>query len=100
MSIARSLFAAALAAVALGSPALAQKDGPFYTAELTGPATENRAIVGGVVFSCEGTSCTASKGRDRPLRVCSELVRKVGPVAAFSAGGKPLDDAKLARCNG
>lgn len=92
-----ALFAAGLAAP-LGT-AQAQAAG-FYVVELAQPASKDRAIAGGVEFRCEGTTCTAPRSRDRALRVCSELRRKVGTVARFSEGGTMLPAEHLARCNG
>ena len=98
------VLAIASAATLLGalSPASAQMRGsaPFFTVELVQAASTDRAIAGGVLFSCEGLTCTAPRSRDRSLRVCSELRREVGAIASFSAGGTPLPESQLARCNG
>lgn len=74
--------------------------GVYYTAELTAPASETRAIAGGVAWSCKGTTCVAGKGTSRPMRVCRELQREMGEVKAFTAKGEELEADKLARCNG
>ena len=92
--------AATLAFSTAATPALQARDAaPFFTAELSQPASESDVIAGGVVFRCAGTTCVAPSSRDRPLRVCNELRRKVGDIASFSADGKPLSDTQLARCN-
>ncbi len=67
--------------------------------ELTATATENRTVAGGVAWSCQGTTCVAGKGTSRPLRMCRELQRSLGDVAAFTADGEALEAADLARCN-
>lgn len=89
----------AIFACGLSSAAQASSEAAYYTATLDQPSAHARAIAGGVVWHCEGTECSAAKGRDRPLRVCSELSGKVGKIATFSAAGKALDEAKLAKCN-
>lgn len=94
---------ATLAALTLALPggvAIAQVTSANAVAELAAPSTEAQAIAGGVLWRCEGTSCVAAKPRERPLRVCRELVRKVGPVTRFEVDGKALDEGELARCNG
>ena len=98
-SIAARIFPALIVAVALPGGVHAASDAGYYTATLAQPAQEARAIAGGVVWRCEGVNCSAPKGRDRPLRVCSELSGKMGAVASFNAADKALDEATLARCN-
>ena len=98
-SIAARLLPAFALALALSGGAQAATDAGYYTATLEQPAQEARAIAGGVVWRCEGVNCSAPKGRDRPLRVCTELANKVGAIASFNAADKSLDDATLARCN-
>jgi hypothetical protein len=78
----------------------AKTSGPFYTAELSQPASDRIVIAAGVAWTCEGTSCVAGKGTSRPLRVCRELQRDTGEIVAFTAKGKELDADKLAKCNG
>lgn len=90
------IFAAALFA----APALAQTNAaPFYRAELAAPATAPRAIAGGVIWQCSGTTCTAAKGNSRPLVMCARLAREAGPITSFTAGGEALAAEQLARCN-
>ncbi len=93
---------AAVAVSAAMAPAALQAHpaAAFYTVELAQPASETEVIAGGVLFRCEGTTCTARRGSERPLRVCSELRREVGTVFSFSAGGSVLSESRLARCNG
>lgn len=82
------------------APAIAQTPGKaYYTAELAQPASESRAIAGSVVWACNGTSCVADKGTSRPLRICREVNRKFGTVAAFTAKGEVLPAEDLAKCN-
>jgi hypothetical protein len=99
--VALTLAAALALSGALAPAALqARSAAPYFTAELAQPASDNEVIAGGVVFRCEGTTCTGPRSGSRPLRVCSELRREVGTIARFSAGGDALPEAHLARCNG
>jgi hypothetical protein len=90
---------AAFGAVLSPAPAAAQSGG-FYVAELVQPTEETRTVASGVAWRCDGSTCAAPKAASRPLRVCRELQRKVGPVASFTAHGEALDAEDLARCNG
>lgn len=89
-----------IGAVAAPTPAAAQGDSAFYTAQLAQPAKKAVSVAGGVVWKCEGTACTGTKGNSRPVRVCRELNRELGDVTAFSTKGEVLADEDLARCNG
>ncbi len=82
------------------TPAVAKESGPYYVAELSSPAKEARAVVGGVAWNCEGTTCVAGKGNSRPLRICRSVEREFGEVKGFVAGGEQLAEDKLAACNG
>lgn len=96
-------FAGAVVIVAslfAGAAAIAQPRTGFYDVTLSTPATEVRTVAGGVVWSCDGTSCTAPRGTSRPTMMCARLVRELGPVASFSANGEALDAAAIERCNG
>ena len=99
----RALFTAGLALVAamipLATPASAQTGG-FYRAELAAPLDAPRKeVLNGIVWHCEGASCTAPKASARAEIVCGKLARKVGAVASFAHGEDALDDAALGRCN-
>ena len=73
----------------------------YYQAELAAPVERTTtAIQNGVAWKCVGAACGAGEGNSRPEVVCARLARKVGPLVAFSANGKALDPAALARCNG
>ena len=94
MSYTALTFGAALA------PTSAQASTVYYRAQLSAPVTEDRAIAGGVAWLCKETTCIAAKGTSRPLRVCRELSKELGPIASFSADSKALAEDKLATCNG
>ncbi|MEP3052451.1 MAG: hypothetical protein ABJP48_06850 [Erythrobacter sp.] len=99
-----SVFLLALAYTSLTfgvatAPANAQSNA-YYTAVLAQPADDNRAVAGGVAWSCRGTTCVANKGSSRPMRICRGLMREFGEVVSFTAKGETLAEDKLAKCNG
>ncbi|MXP47567.1 hypothetical protein GRI43_09265 [Altererythrobacter luteolus] len=100
-AIAAAVFYSALTMGALIAPTQAEARGNavYYTAELAAPAAEETAIVGGVVWRCEGTSCVAGKGNSRPIVMCARAAREFGEITAFTAKGKELAEEKLAKCN-
>ena len=71
---------------------------PYYTAQLAAPASARTAVAGGLIWTCDGSTCTAARGTSRPAIVCARLAREVGPVTAFVADGKALAAEDLARC--
>lgn len=73
--------------------------GAYYSATLAAPAGEDRAVAGGVAWSCEGSTCVAGKSPARPLRICRGLNRKFGEVAAFKVEGEEISTDELAKCN-
>lgn len=87
-------------AAPLSTATASQARSSYYTAELAQPTEETTAIAGGVVFACEGVTCSGARSGDRPLRVCSDLRRKVGTIASFTANGEAMSESLLARCNG
>jgi hypothetical protein len=93
IAIAGSLFASA-AATAQARPA-----GPTYRVELAQPAASRQVAAAGVIWTCEGTACTAPRSNSRPAIVCARLAREAGAVTSFSASGAALPADQLARCN-
>ncbi len=89
-----------VASLFLGASAIAQPRSGFYSATLTSAAAQPRTVAGGVVWSCDGTNCTAPRGTSRPGVICGRMVRELGPVASFTANGEAFDAEALARCNG
>lgn len=90
-----------LAAIAVPTALQAtSNDGHYFSAQLVEPTDEPTAIAGGVVFRCDGESCTGPRTGTRPLRVCTDLRREVGQIASFSVGGEPVAASLLERCNG
>jgi hypothetical protein len=71
----------------------------YYTVELAQPAEAKKAIVRGVMFQCEGTSCRAPITGSAPRNVCVSVAKEFGEVVSFKAGDRVLDDADMAACN-
>lgn len=99
MLLPRPLAAAVLATVTLAAPALAGA-APYYRAELAAPANDATIVAGGLLWSCDGTSCVAGKDNSRPLIVCKKLAREVATITRFTAAGEDMAADELARCNG
>lgn len=100
---AKIALTAVLPLAALAAPSGLQASGTMnshFEAQLAAPTQETRAIAGGVVFRCEGTTCSGPRSGDRPLRVCTELRREVGQIASFTVDGEAISESLLARCNG
>ena len=97
MTAFRTLAAVALAA-ALAVPAAAG-DVAYYRAELAAPAPEAKVVAGGLLWACEGTSCTAAKDNSRPLIVCRKLAREADTIARFTTAGEEMSTEELGRCN-
>ena len=85
--------------VATSTPAQAAGNA-YYSATLSAPASENRAVADGVAWACKDAVCVANKTSARPLRVCRGLQRKFGEVATFKVKGQELAAEELAKCNG
>jgi len=99
-----ALAACALSAATLitpfATPAEAAQGG-YYRAELASPLAEPRQeVLSGVMWRCEGTSCSGSKGGSRAVIVCGRLAKEFGAVASFADPQGALDEKALARCNG
>ncbi len=85
--------------IATSTPAQAAGNA-YYSATLSAPASENRAVADGVAWACKDAICVANKTSARPLRVCRGLQRKFGEVATFTVNGQELAAEELAKCNG
>lgn len=86
--------------IATGAAPVEAAGAPYYTAKLTAPASDVRAITDGVAWACKDATCVANKTAARPLRVCRGLNRKFGEVAEFKVNGELLASEELAKCNG
>lgn len=82
------------------STASAQAGGAgYYRAELASPVEKSTKIIRGVVWQCEGTSCTGAKGASRPINECVRLARQIGQVTAFSVQSQAMGEDDIAKCN-
>lgn len=86
--------------IATSASPLQAAGGAYYTATLTDAASAKNQVLGGVAWTCEGTTCVAAKGNARPLRMCRSIARKFGEVSSFTANGEAIAPEELAKCNG
>jgi len=96
-----ALAAAALTTAALLSPIAADAQGPaaFYVATpLAKPAAAN-IITNATLWTWQNTAFTANAAPERPNILCELVVKRVGALTSFSAGGKAFDADALAKCN-
>lgn len=90
-----ALAAAAFAAIA--APAFA---GNSYTFETVTPVSEKRIVAESVVWSCEGTTCSAELDRKAPtVRICKKIVKEVGQLTALRNTKSELTAEQLVECN-
>lgn len=100
-----SRFGALVGAVAtsavllFAAPQAHANAGRFYTVELAQPAVSSKAVVRGVVFQCEGTSCRAPLASSAPRNVCASVAKEFGEVTSFKAGDRVLEADDIATCN-
>lgn len=95
-----ALAAIVLSAVPASAVQASGQNGGYYRAELASPLAQPRQeILSGVVWKCEGTSCTGSKSGSRAVIVCGRLASRIGPVASFADPAGELDAEALKRCN-
>lgn len=86
--------------VATSSAPLNAAGPAYYSATLAAPASEARFVAGGVAWTCQGSTCVATKTSARPLRICRGLNRKSGEIADFKVQGAAIEAEELAKCNG
>ena len=71
----------------------------YYTVELAQPAEAKQAIIRGVMFTCQGTSCRAPMAGSAPRNVCISVAKEFGQVVSFKAGERLLSADDLTTCN-
>jgi hypothetical protein len=92
--------AAATSAVLLfAAPQAHAQSARYYTVELAQPAAASKAIVRGVVFQCNGTTCRAPLTSSAPKNVCASVAKEFGEVTSFKAGDRVLEAGDLDGCN-
>jgi len=87
---------ALLCLVFVSAPALAQAH--FVAQPQTRPA-QQRILARDNIWRCGDTLCTSARTATRPAIVCSTLVREVGQLRSFSAGGQSFGAEALEACN-
>ena len=92
----RSVLAAA-AFAAIAAPAFASNS---YTFETAAPVSAKRIVAESVVWSCEGTKCSAELDRKAPtVRICKKIAKQVGELTALRNTKSELTAEQLAECN-
>lgn len=90
-----ALAAAAFAAIA--APAFASNS---YTFETANPVSEKRIVAESVVWTCEGTKCSAELDRKAPtVRICKKIAKEVGELTALRNTKSELTAEQLTECN-
>lgn len=79
-------------------PALAQ-GGAYYRVELSRPAPAAQIVEKDLLWFCADRICQAGESNSRDAIICGALARRLGPLNAFSAGGKDFNQSRLAQCN-
>ncbi len=73
--------------------------GRYYTVELAQPAATNKAVVRGVLFQCNGTTCRAPLTSSAPRNVCASVAKEFGEVTSFQAGDRVFEASDIDGCN-
>jgi hypothetical protein len=90
------LFGAALFGASAG-PAFA--NGIHYRAEPASPPAAERLAARDLVWRCGSNGCVAPRSNSRANVECAALVRQVGALRSFTAGGEVLPADQLEKCN-
>jgi hypothetical protein len=91
------MFHAALLAFAMASaPAVASQ---HYQAEPAAKPAQAKFVAKDILWRCGDAGCTGAKGSSRPAIVCASLVREVGALRSFTAGGTAFAAEDLQKCN-
>lgn len=93
----RTVLLAAVATAFIAGPALARVP---VVAKLEAPVAEKtRVIANGVVWRCEGDTCTGVMQRQVSVRTCGELAEEVGRLASFGSTERQVTGDDLTNCN-
>lgn len=71
-------------------------------AELEAPvAAKTKLVVGGSVWSCEGSTCAATvqTSRATSLGACKALAKEVGRLSAFGVERARYETEQMSKCN-
>ena len=78
----------------------AQAAATRYTAKLsTAVEAPARKVVNGVIWNCNGDTCTGAVDGARPLNTCAKVVKAFGPVTSFTGPKGELSAEDLQVCN-
>ena len=92
------MFRTAILALALtATPAVA---GRHYHAQPAAKPEAAKLVLRDTIWSCGDSGCAAAtRSNSRPAIVCAVLVKEVGALRSFSAGGRALSAEQLEKCN-
>jgi hypothetical protein len=96
-----ALAAAAVATAVLLSPIAADAQAPsgFYIATPVAKPASANIITNSTLWTWQDTAYTASHAPERANILCELVVKRVGALTSFTAGGKSFDADALAKCN-
>ncbi|TPG15622.1 CC_3452 family protein [Sphingomonas oligophenolica] len=95
-----SLGAAILVAGTLvTATAHAQTPTGYYVAVPAAQPDAVHLVTRTAAWRLQGGAYVADQAPERPEILCQLVAGKTGALTSFSVKGKPLDDAKLAKCN-
>ncbi len=92
------LALAALALVALPTAASAQVGG-YYVAVPAAAPTKTGLMTHATYWSLKNGAYVAPRASERDSVLCELVVRNVGTLSSFTAGGNAYDADALAKCN-
>ncbi|MBY0300714.1 MULTISPECIES: CC_3452 family protein [Sphingomonas] len=72
----------------------------YYVATPASAPAKARFITRATAWQLQDGSYVAARAPERDTILCQLVVRDIGPLSAFSAGGKSYDAAQLEKCNG
>ena len=95
-----AVAAAAAATLALvPATSFAQTTRGYYSATPATAPAKTSVVTRSTVWKCGEGTCVASKATSRDAIMCELVVREVGTLQSFSAGGTAFDADALAKCN-
>ena len=95
-----TLLGLLISAAAFGSAAApAFAGGPHYEAKPVAAPAAARLVARDLAWRCGASGCVAAASNSRPPIVCAALVREIGPLTSFAAGGRALSADELQKCN-
>jgi hypothetical protein len=89
---------AASATLPAAAGASAQAAGYYVATPVAAPA-KARLMTRSTPWRVQNGAYVAAEAPERAITLCQLVARDAGPLASFSAGGKPFDAATLDKCN-